>query len=253
MYNRSWAELWNVTGIVSFMPSVTSNLFLGCKKRLSSEIPSVFEISRINCLCCTLNEKLLSTPLEQMHFLFFFFFFTGYVSENSRNILHILYICRTVWFGVRLTRSSLVKRPSVLTGFIAVFAFPPTQTGSKLLSIPAAVLWTMYHHHSGTNTRPTWHRRDGETPTEAAGDDASLPPLSIWLISSLIRPAETSWAFFFSSTLWFCCVTVLPCFQSGSMVYVETPTVNILLSNGAGLTFKCIGCWIYRMWSFLHH
>lgn len=128
---------------------------------------------------------------------YFYFFFTGYVSENSRNILHILYICRTVWFGVRLTRSSLVKRPSVLTGFIAVFAFPPTQTGSKLLSIPAAVLWTMYHHHSGTNTRPTWHWRDGETPTEAAGGDASLPPLSIWLISSLIRPAETSWAFFF--------------------------------------------------------
>lgn len=86
-------------------------VFLVCKKRLSSETPSVFEISWINCLCRTLNEKLLSAPLEQMQvFFFFFFFFTGYVSENSRNILHILYICHSVWFGVSLTRSSPVKK-----------------------------------------------------------------------------------------------------------------------------------------------
>lgn len=86
-------------------------VFLVCKKRLSSETPSVFESSWINGLCRTLNEKLLSAPLEQMQvFFFFFFFFTGYVSENSRNILHILYICHSVWFGVRLTRSSPVKK-----------------------------------------------------------------------------------------------------------------------------------------------
>lgn len=86
-------------------------VFLVRKKRLSSETPSVFEISWINGLCRTLNEKLLSAPLEQMQvFFFFFFFFTGYVSENSRNILHILYICHSVWFGVRLTRSSPVKK-----------------------------------------------------------------------------------------------------------------------------------------------
>lgn len=42
------------------------------------------------------------------------------------------------------------------------------QTGPQLLSIPAAACWTMYHHHSGINTRPTPHWCGGATLKRSA-------------------------------------------------------------------------------------
>lgn len=161
---RHWEALWNVTGIaLSLCKALDRPVFklwwaVLCSLRLAG-FPPYEEIASFLFL-------MKSSSLHPCNKC-------GLYQESMLTVGEVFHICCAVWFGIRLTKVCRWEN-IFLTGSLcrqdSSLCLLSTQTGSKLLIILEAAYWTMYHHHSRTNTSPTRHKCNGKTLT---GSDVS--------------------------------------------------------------------------------